>query len=146
MAELRRDWLEMRAGQCRELIWAAQGVALDPGEREVILSHPEDNGKVSGDIILGTLIIFLISVLSLVTISCICWYCVYGENENCDSSLASRSDILKHDRHRETLLQVRLIEFPDPPPGRVTCSSPTLGTSHIPLYHCTAPQIQEVVL
>ena len=76
IAELRRDWLEMKAGQCRELIWEAQGVALDPGEREVILSHPEDNGKVSEDIISRTLIMILISVLSLVTISCICWYCV----------------------------------------------------------------------
>lgn len=77
MAELRRDWLAMRAGQCRQIIWEAQGVALDPEEREVILSHPEDNGKVSDDIIPRTLIMMmLISVLSLVTISCICWYCI----------------------------------------------------------------------
>ena len=53
LAGLRRDWLEMRAAQCREKIWAGQGVALDPGEREVILRHPEDNGKVSEDILMS---------------------------------------------------------------------------------------------
>ena len=46
-AELRRAWLGVRAGQCREQLWAGQGVALDPGERDLILRHPEDNGKVS---------------------------------------------------------------------------------------------------
>lgn len=47
MAGLRREWLERRATEVREKIWAGQGVALDPEERDVILRHPEDNGKVS---------------------------------------------------------------------------------------------------
>ena len=35
------------ADQCRERLWADQGVALDPREREVILAHPADNSSVS---------------------------------------------------------------------------------------------------
>lgn len=50
MSGLRKKWLERQAAECREHIWSEQGVMLDPGEREVILRHPEDNGKVSGDI------------------------------------------------------------------------------------------------
>ena len=50
MSGLRKKWLERQAAEYREHIWSEQGVMLDPGEREVILRHPEDNGKVSRDI------------------------------------------------------------------------------------------------
>ena len=47
MAGLRSQLLSDMADQCRERLWADQGVALDPREREVILAHPADNSSVS---------------------------------------------------------------------------------------------------
>ena len=46
-SELRSEFLFAQADECREKIWAGQGVALDPSERQVILQHPADNIKVS---------------------------------------------------------------------------------------------------
>ena len=43
LSSLKGKLLSVRAEQCRERLWAEQGVALDRAEREVILAHPADN-------------------------------------------------------------------------------------------------------